>query len=413
MKILSGINRLTYSVMLRSALLTIFLVVLVSFGAAQQLSSKDIQKNIDERNREILELKQDISKVEKRLGKKIREANSTEDILNELNNKIDLTEKLIKSLSREERFVSEQLFIIQSDIEKIRQELTQLRENMKKRIIYLYEYGRPTLPETILLSDNWNEMLYRIKYLDVLIRYEDQLAVDIEAKLSELTAENEKYNQELARKQDLRQAKETENRVLTRDKQKREELKSKLDKETKQLSANLKTKQEMLKQMQELIDKLLADKKSAQKREAELARERELRQMATTGNFAALKGKLPWPVEGTVITHFGVQVNPELKTKTANPGIDIRSSKGQDVTAVLDGIITKITYLHGYGNILIVAHGSGYHSVYAHVDDIIVHEKEYVQAGSQLAVVDGQGILHFEIYGNQTKLNPENWLMRK
>ncbi len=391
----------------------IFLIALVSFGQAQQLSSKDIQKNIDQRNQEILKLKKDISEVEKRLGKKLREANSTEDILNELNNKIDLTEKLIKSLSREERFVSEQLFMIQSDINSIERELQQLRENMKKRIIYLYEFGRPTLPETILLSDNWNEMLYRIKYLDVLIRYEDQLAAEIETKLAELTAENEKYNQELARKQDLRQAKETENSVLTRDKQKREELKAQLDQETKKLSANLKTKQEMLKQMQELIDKLLADKKSAQKREAELARERELRQMATTGNFKALKGKLPWPVEGSVITHFGVQVNPELKTKTANPGIDIRSSRGQNVTAVLDGIITKITYLHGYGNILIVAHGSGYHSVYAHVDDIAVREKEYVQAGSRLAVVDSQGILHFEIYGNQNKLNPENWLIKK
>ena len=151
------------------------------------------------------------------------------------------------------------------------------------------------------------------------------------------------------------------------------------------------------------------------KREEELARIRAAQNLSTTGNFAKMIGKLSWPVEGRIINKFGTIRNPETGTITENVGIDIRASSGTKVKSVLDGMVSTISYIRGHGNIIIIDHGGGFSTVYAHVDKIIVNENEYIQMGNFIASVavpeNGSSIrLHFEVWGNQKKLNPEKWL---
>ena len=83
--------------------------------------------------------------------------------------------------------------------------------------------------------------------------------------------------------------------------------------------------------------------------------------------------------------------------------------------SVLDGMVSTITYIRGHGNIIIIDHGGGFSTVYAHVDKISVNENEYLQMGNPIALVavPDNGIsasLHFEVWGSQKKLNPEKWL---
>lgn len=401
---------------LKTAILSLMLISLTAGLSAEDRSSKDIQKDIEARKTEIDALRKEINQAEKQLNSKINESSSVQEILAGLDHKIELTEKLLKSLAREERFASEQIFLIEQELGIKERALIKLQDQMEQRIIHLYQYGRPTLLETVFLSENWNEMIYRIKYLDVLIDYEESISDDISTKMTELKQENDRYNDELLKKQQLRLEKERENSTLAEDKKTRQDYKDKLDLQAGQLRKSLEGKQKMLKELESLVTNLLTDAEAARKREDELVRLRELRQMATTGNFAALKGNLPWPVQGKIVTRYGNQVNPELNTTTFNPGVDILAAANAPVVAVLDGIITKITFIHGFGNVLIIAHGSGYHTVYANIDNILVSEKEYVQSGVQLAQVGGTGTgprLHFEIYGNSNKLNPEQWLMKK
>jgi septal ring factor EnvC (AmiA/AmiB activator) len=88
------------------------------------------------------------------------------------------------------------------------------------------------------------------------------------------------------------------------------------------------------------------------------------------------------------------------------------------VTSVLDGVVSTITYIRGHGNVVIIDHGGGFSTVYAQIDEIKVHENEYVQMGNAIASVanpENNDIarLHFEVWGNQQKLNPEHWLIRQ
>ncbi len=396
----------------------LFIILFFFSFISGQKSSTEIQKDIDARNSELNSLRKEIQNVEQNIISKTNEAISTTEKLLDLEHKISLTEKLIKSLTREERFVSNQIYTLESEIQANEIQLSDLKKKLEKRIVYLYKNGRPTLLETILISDNWNDLTYRTKYLSVLSQSEKNLSEEIQNGIIELENKNRNYKTELNRKRTLRIEKQNESTNLEKDKKTRKRYLKEIEKDKNELENELKNKQKMIAEIEGLIGKLLRDKKESKRREEELARKRAQLQKATSGNFASQKKKLPWPVQGKVIAHFGNQVNSRLNTVTENTGIDIKASEGAKVSAVLDGMITTVTYLRGFGNVVIVDHGGGYLSVYAHIDNIIVHENDYVQQGEMLAEVSHYGSLdgpklHFEIWGNKLKLDPEKWLVRK
>ncbi len=396
-------------------ILVIFILFL-SFLSGQK-TSEEIQHEIDTQNRSLEQLRKEILAVEKRILQKESETRNAEEILSELNRKIDLTEKLIRSLGREERMYSERINQTQHRIALKSDELSRLKYQMRKRMIYLYQYGHPSLLETIFYSRNWNDIVYRIKYLEILKDRESGLSGSIELNIADLKSENERYQGELNDKQRLREEKEKEIKNLQSDILRRNEYLATVQFEQSELQKKLEQRQTQVRDMEDMIEKLLKDKQAARVREEELIRMRALQNMATTGNFSALQGSLPWPAAGTVISHYGMRKNTQLKTVTENPGIDISVPAGTEVSSVLDGIVTKITFLRGFGNVIIVDHGGGYQTVYAHVDQIRVSEKEYITSGSVMAVVAKNGSeaskLHFEIYGNNAKLDPEKWLVKQ
>ena len=164
---------------------------------------------------------------------------------------------------------------------------------------------------------------------------------------------------------------------------------------------------------------LLKDEKSAIKREQSLAKKRAQKNKNISGNFSKMKGKLDWPVKNPrVINTFGKNKTP-LGTVIENAGIDITTNKNNQVVAVLDGVVSMVTFIRGFGNIIIIDHGDKFSTVYAMVESIQVTENEYVNEGNVIAKVSTyeknrkKGILHFEVWGNQKKLNPQSWLKKR
>ena len=381
-------------------------------------SSKDIQKDIDSRKTELQSLRNEIKDIEDRLHRKNKEAISNTEILLSLENKITLTEKLIRSLNKEERYINGLIQTTGKQIREMETLLAKLKNQLTQRLQYLYVYGRPTILETVLLAEDWNNAIYRIKYLDVLAEYEKILRQKMKQTLVELSDEKIKLVIERNRKTSLLNEKKNEGSNLERDKQERKNILASINRDKGKLEESRSTKTQIISEMEALIKKLYSDKAAMKKREEELARIRAERNKATTGNFAKMKGKLPWPVQGPIIRKFGTSRNPNTGVVTENVGIDIQANSGTFVKSVLDGVVSTITYIRGHGNIIIIDHGGGFSTVYAQIDKITVHENEYVQKGNAIASVvkaeDGSvSKLHFEVWGNQNKLNPEIWLIRQ
>lgn len=139
---------------------------------------------------------------------------------------------------------------------------------------------------------------------------------------------------------------------------------------------------------------------------------------ATSGNFAAAKGKLMAPVTGSyrIVGHFGRSAHSELsKVEINNNGIDIQATSGANARAVFDGEVTRIFVVEGYHSVVLVRHGE-YITVYCGIDKVAVSKGAKVKAGQNLGNIfvdtadSNRAILHFEVRHERSTLNPEEWL---
>ncbi len=133
--------------------------------------------------------------------------------------------------------------------------------------------------------------------------------------------------------------------------------------------------------------------------------------------FAQLRGKLPSPASGAIEVAFGKVVNPRFRTVTVQKGIDIAAARGEAVRAVAPGRVVHAGWFKGYGNLVIVDHGDGYHTLVAHLESMSTAAGEDVTAGALLGTVGDTGslkgpYLYFEVRENGKPLDPGAWLAR-
>jgi septal ring factor EnvC (AmiA/AmiB activator) len=121
------------------------------------------------------------------------------------------------------------------------------------------------------------------------------------------------------------------------------------------------------------------------------------------------RGKTPWPVNGSISRHFGVHQDRASGTSLDNTGIDIRSN-GAAVRSVAAGKILEITWLPGYGQTLLLEHADGFFTVYAGLETVTV--KPAQQVPEQYHLGDSGQKLHFEIWRERQRLDPEKYLTR-
>ncbi|RBC95488.1 peptidase M23, partial [Xanthomonas oryzae pv. oryzae] len=125
-------------------------------------------------------------------------------------------------------------------------------------------------------------------------------------------------------------------------------------------------------------------------------------------------GGLSWPVSGNLLARF----NATLPDGHTSKGVLIGAPKGTTVTAVADGTVVFSDWMTGYGMILIVDHGNGYMSLYAHNDTLLRDAGASIKRGEAVAKVGssgGQGVpaLYFELRRNGQPVDPSSWLQRR
>ena len=383
-------------------------------------TSNEIQEDINNKNSELDQLINEINRYETLINEKSKEEELNNEIITQIDIKIELTEKLIKRLTDEENYLSKQIYKTKENIEKQEQELFVLKNQLKNRLRYLYKYGKSNLLKQITQTSDWNKKIYRSKYLEILNEYENQIKKRIKNNIDNLKIEKIQLEKEQRTKKKLIAEKNKKFDSLENDKKLKSSYLLKIKTQKDKLKQDLISKKEMREKIEKIIKKLYSDKKETKKREQELAKIRSEKNKSTSGNFAKMKGKLIWPVKGKIIGKFGVYKNQELNIYTENLGIDIKTNTNEKVYSVLDGVILTITNIRDYGNIIILDHGAGYYTVYSNLKNITVYEGQYVDTYTHLAEVaqgtnsnyNDENIFNFQIWLNQEKLNPENWIKK-
>ena len=406
-------------------------ILLIVF--ALPTNAQRTNKEIKQRENELQKLRNEIQAYEKKLNESEKKEKVTLDRLDDLEHNSILIRQLIQKLREEELGMTVEIDTAKNAIANLEGQLQFLKSHYANYVRSVYKNGRVYDVELLFSSKSINQLSIRIQYLK---KFSEQRAKDLQSISENKTIfeqKNEQLEMKLQSERQLLSEKTREEGNLKRTFSQRQTVLKKIRKNKQTYQKELMRKTEASKKIENLITELIEKERirkeheDAERRErlAAEARECELNKTAApptpqpvdtkaTLAFERRRGKLRWPVAlGTVQTPFGNQTHPVLKTITQNTGIDIATPSGSDVYAVADGEVAVLSFIPGFGNVLILNHSNGFRTVYAHLSDVTVSESQRVTEGTIIAksgdTVAG-AILHFEIWKEREKQNPEWWL---
>jgi septal ring factor EnvC (AmiA/AmiB activator) len=394
------------------------------------------EREIKQKEKELQKLRSDIQAYEKKIKESDKKEKVTLERLDNLERQSILIRQLIQKLREEELGMTAEIDTAKTTIAGLEGQLQFLKSHYANYVCSVYKHGRVYDLELLFSSQSINQLSIRIQYLK---RFSEQRAKDLKG-IDEnkviLEQKNEQLQVKLQSERQLLIEKTREEENLKQTFSRRQMVLKKIRKNKKTYQRELNRKMGAFQQIEKLIADLIEqeqirkEREETERRERELAEAREREQvksipsstlkpveLKTSFAFAQQRGKLRWPVtHGSVQSRFGNQIHPVLKTVTQNTGIDIATPVGSDVLAVADGEVAVLSFIPGFGNVLILNHYNGYRTVYAHLSDVSVTESQRITEGTVIAksgdTVAG-AILHFEIWKEREKQNPEWWLAKR
>ena len=379
-----------------------------------QTSQRDYNEELRYQNEAINAMKKEMDDLRTKIRKTNTKEVTTAKRITNLDEEIALVSKLIQSLKNEEQKTKNRVQILEKEIKSKGEELELLKLRYEQRVVNTYMRGRLSNLEKVLSSTSWRQAVYRTQYLKVISEIEQEMTKQIESLLIQISKQKLELESVLRNNLALKREKRKQMSSLRKMRIKRKKELTRIRQDKNALANYIQEKSAGIKQLEGIIKKVLEDKARFEREE----RIRQQQETLQTKSFNTLRGQLPWPASGRVISKFGKQWNAKLKTTTDNPGIDIKGKPGSAIRSILNGVVTTITYIRGYGTTVIIDHGGGFYTVYSHVTNIQTHVDSEVRSGDVIAYMGDSGSingskLHFEIWGKGQKLNPEKWLAKQ
>ncbi|PTM56668.1 murein hydrolase activator EnvC family protein [Desmospora activa] len=305
--------------------------------------------------------------------------------LDEIAEKLDNYEEEMDKVAQEIDKANREIEKSEDRLNEIQKELDQKDAFFRKRIRDMYIAGEMGNMNALLESRSLAEFLARFETLRLLVKQDYRLVDEVA-------------------------------------KQKESELKQK--RELAQLGKKKKNKVE---EAEKAFDKLVALRQKnrtqlSQLESEEQIKESEVREMnliaAKNGNFKYEGGSLSWPGDNRQITSpYGYRTHPVTGVYKLHTGLDIRAKMGDPIYAAADGVILESKPSSGYGWIIMIDHGSGLTTLYAHMypNQVKVNKGDWVERGERIASVGSYGYStgphnHFEVRKNGQLQNPINFL---
>jgi murein hydrolase activator len=404
-------------------------LMLASTGLFAQTSKRITE--LEQKRKAALE---QVEKTTQMLSKTKRTAQNILLRLNALNKQISARESYIRELNK-------QMVIINAEVEENQSEYTELsrRLSVKKsnyaKSLRLMAVHNPTEDKLmfILSSRDLNQLTRRMRYLDEYAKYQKIQGKQIAHKQDELTEKRIALELSYKEKDAVKGKQLQEAAQLQREQGVKKELVAELKGKEKQLKSDIATQKRQADQFSRQIQNIIAEemRKANEKAAADKSKPRvaEVRggyamtaeEKQLSGDFGSHQGSLGYPVSlpGTIVVHFGEQKYQDLKyVQNTSKGIDIQTRDGANALCVFNGVVSKIFPLPGFNISVIVRHGN-YLTVYANMSNVYVKSGQKVRTGEALGRVftdsenGNQTILHFQIWKDTQRLNPENWLRRR
>lgn len=378
------------------------LVLLISQPAVTLRAQTDVDE--DDQKEELRRLQTEIREKERKAEELKSKENAELKTLRDTEKKERQVKRQISSLNRRQKNLEGDLKGVRNDLTVAQDTYETRRRQLGARLRGLYKMGRLRQAEYIAASGSFVDLAVRLSYLERIAEQDRDLMIALDSEKERITLAQEKLETTLGKVE-----------ANAKNKRRQRTKLQKLGKEKQQLVASIQGERETYEAAAEALRKTA---RQIQRLLAELERQRTGKDILPPyeGEFSGGKGKLPWPVYGDVVGRYGNEKHPKWGTVTFNSGIDIAAPLGTDVRAVAEGRVDHVaTDFGSYGQIVILSHGEGYYSLYAHCSAILVARGQEVGAGQVIARVGDTGslkgsVLHFEIRKGRSAVNPEEWL---
>ena len=394
--------------------LLIVLVITLSFCFGFETSGQTSKEQL---NQDRKKLEQEIEYTSKLLDQTQKSKETSMRDLKLLNSQIKKRETLINTISKEISEVNNRIRGDQKMIDKQSKELKELKDEYARMIYYAYKITKAQNRLLFIFSaKDFNQAYQRLKYYQQYTSYRRKQAERIREAQVSLSKQMHAFEITRAEKLKLAEAESGEKSKLDREKQLKNIVVQDLSKKEKQLLATLRTNQKALQKLQQEIERMLAE--DARTRASDKTRDAGVKaaEMRLSSNFAANKGRLPWPTEqGVVTSTFGEHQHPVLKyVKVNNNGIDIMTCQNASVKAVFNGVVSKVLTIPNLNKVVMLRHGD-YLTVYSNLDEVMVSSGQAVVTGQVIGKAhydqdEGKSEINFQVWQAKTIMNPQDWL---
>ena len=292
------------------------------------------------------------------------------------------------------------------------------RAHVKKRLAAFYRMGEVGWLNVVFSATNLTDLLNCDVSFRLLLEQDRKTIGNYQQQITNLTKLRDDLARQTAQLQGIISDSEQQAKNLADNRSKRLQLLTSINKEKRlyqQALTEMAEAADNLNQTMTLLrEKLAVGKKDQSSKQPASGRPMT---MPTGGGFAAMKGRLPPPVKGTVTTYFGTNNPGKFGIATRSEGIDIKTLAGTEISAIHQGKVVYVGQLRGYGNLLIIGHGQQYYSLVSRAAEFYKKEGAMVAAGEVIGIMSDQGGLlgeglHFEIRHGAKSQDPMDWLNR-
>ena len=342
-----------------------------------QTQQQELQNQLNDANGELEGVQSDLSENLQQVQKLDEKISNSQTELTELNKKITELQSTIDEVE-EKLKVAEDKYYKQKDI-------------AEQRLVAIYEEGETQYLDVVLTSRSISDFLSNYFLVTELATYDAEILEDLERQKKEIEDDKKKLDNS---KEELATIKTNQTRtakILENTKSVRENFISRLTQEEKKIQADI---EEYTRRFEEVNAEIL--------------------QLALQGiDTKYIGGVLAWPVPGytRITSKYGMRTHPITGVYKLHTGVDISAPMGANFIAANDGIVTKAGMNSAYGNMVIIDHGGGISTLYAHGSEILVQVGQTVKKGDAILKVGSTGYstgphAHFEVRINGVVTDP-------
>ena len=351
---------------------------------------------------ELEDLKQEQENVKKGMEEKKEFIQQSEKKMEDLSGQIYELELEIRAVQKDLEKIKQDLDATKKELQETDKELKATEESLKKqqevfakRLKFNYQKGEVDYLEVLLDSTSMTDFLVRMDLLKRIAAYDMQLLDEIEAERKMVAALKAKLEEKKTQIVALRDQTAEKEQSLQYKKRSQQEI-----------LVAIRTEKDAAEQA------MREEEKDSKRLAAKIRELQAKRQLASRGT-----GKFVWPTPGytRITSEFGMRYHPILKTNRMHDGIDIAAPMGSAVVAVDAGVVMYTGWYGGYGNTVVIDHGSGLSTMYPHLQSYAVKAEQEVKQGEQIAKVGSSGLstgphIHFEVRINGEPVNPWKYL---